>query len=487
MDYMTLRATPIWVSPLFFIGGKMFFSLKSDCYFRRYETIGHIIRPVVSIEEVVDECGSVFLDQLSYEPQEIDFLVNRLRGIFGEVELAELKNDAIEFYSRLASDGFLNTGNSLHEFKNDGFDYSTLNGRLAYQTFATQLEESSSHFLGEYFKDHPVLETFHVELTSKCNERCVHCYIPHENKNTEIDYHLMIQALNQCKELGVLTIIFSGGEPMLHPNFCDFLRYAKDLDFNVTILSNLTLLNESILEALMYRHASCVNVSLYSMDANVHDSITTVNGSFEKTKSNILRLIDNNVPVQINCPIMEQNKDSFHEVVKWGQSHKCSVITDYLIMARSDHSTDNLDNRLTVDDLPSVIKRLIESDVVFQSNVRGLQAEQTGISKIHAEDRVCGVGMSTLCMVAVGTVYPCAGWQQYDCGNLKENTLRQIWENSSQIKYLRSLRQKDFSKCMTCKDFDFCLMCMSRNSNENAAGDIFSIPQITCDAAHIHR
>lgn len=104
------------------------------------------------------------------------------------------------------------------------------------------------------------------------------------------------------------------------------------------------------------------------MDANVHDSITTVNGSFEKTKRNILRLIDNNVPVQINCPIMEQNKDSFHKVVKWGQSHKCSVITDYLIMARSDHSTDNLDNRLTADDLPSVIKRLIESDVVFQSS-----------------------------------------------------------------------------------------------------------------------
>lgn len=58
----------------------------------------------------------------------------------------------------------------------------------------------------------------------------------------------------------------------------------------------------------MYRHASCVNVSLYSMGANVHDSITTVEGSFEKTKANILQLLDNNVPVQINCPIMKQNQ-----------------------------------------------------------------------------------------------------------------------------------------------------------------------------------
>lgn len=465
----------------------MFFSLKSDCYFRRYETIGHIIRPVISIEEVVDECGAAFLEQLSYEPQDVDILAGRLETIFEDAEAAEIKNDAIEFYSRLANDGFLNMGESLHEFENAGFDYSTLNGRLAYQTFTTQLEESSSHFLGEYFKDHPFLETFHIELTSKCNERCVHCYIPHENKNTDIDYNLMLQALDQCKELGVLTVIFSGGEPMLHPIFCDFLHYAEDLDFNVTILSNLTLLNEKILEALMYRHASCVNVSLYSMDANVHDSITTVEGSFEKTKANILRLLDNNVPVQINCPIMKQNKESFYEVVKWGQDHKCSVITDYLIMARSDHSIGNLDNRLTADDLPSVIKNLIENDVVFQSNVRNQQMNHTAASQIHAEDRVCGVGMSTLCMVAAGTVYPCAGWQQYICGSLKENTLKQIWENSPQIKYLRSLRQKDFTKCMACKDFDYCLMCMSRNSNENPAGDIFTIPQITCDAAHIHR
>lgn len=465
----------------------MFFSLKSDCYFRRYETIGHIIRPVISIEEVVDECGSVFLEQLSYEPQGIDVLVNRLMGIFEGTEVAELKNDAIEFYSHLANDGFLNMSDSLHEFENAGFDYSTLNGRVAYQTFTTQLEESSSHFLGEYFKNHPFLETFHIELTSKCNERCVHCYIPHENKNTDIDYDLMIHALEQCRELGVLTVIFSGGEPMLHPNFCEFLRYAKDLDFNVTILSNLTLLNEQILEVLMYRHASCVNVSLYSMDANVHDAITTVRGSFDKTKANILKLLDNNVPVQINCPIMKQNKDSFYEVVKWGQAHKCSVITDYLIMARSDHSIENINNRLTAHDLSSVIKSLIENDVVFQSNVRNRQTDHVADSKSHAEDRVCGVGMSTLCMVAAGTVYPCAGWQQYICGDLRKSTLKEIWEKSPQIKYLRSLRQKDFTKCMECDDFDYCLMCMSRNSNENVDGDIFTIPQITCDAAHIHR
>lgn len=70
------------------------------------------------------------------------------------------------------------------------------------------------------------------------------------------------------------------------------------------------------------------------MYPEVHDEITKVRGSFIKTRDNILKLIDNNIPVQINCPIMKQNKNSFHQVIQWGQNNKCSVVTDYLIMAR---------------------------------------------------------------------------------------------------------------------------------------------------------
>ena len=181
----------------------MYFSLKSDCYFRRYGTIGHIIRPIISMEEVIDDCGAIFLEQLLYDPQEIDDIVDNLSKVFCDVEIADLKKDALEFYLGLAEDGFLNVSKTLQEFKNTGFEYSTLKGKLAHKTFKTQFEESSSQFLGEYFKDHPFLETFHIELTSKCSERCVHCYIPHEKKDTDIEFDLMKKALNQCKEMGV--------------------------------------------------------------------------------------------------------------------------------------------------------------------------------------------------------------------------------------------------------------------------------------------
>lgn len=462
----------------------MYYSLKSDCYFRKYGNIGYIVRPIVSVEEIVDESGALFINKLSYEPRHIDEIVSEICNDFDCDDVEKIKTDAINFFNGLVSDNFLNFAQKSEDFTKAGFDYSTLDGKLATNSIKPQLEESSSHFLSEYFMSNPFLDTFHIELTSKCNERCVHCYIPHENKTTIIDCDLMYNVLDQCKQMGVLTVIFSGGEPMLHPHFCDFLKYAKDLDFNVVVLSNLTLLTDEIIKALMYRHASCVNVSLYSMNMEVHDAITTIAGSFEKTKANIEKLIENNVPIQINCPIMKQNKDTFHTVVQWGQSHKCSVITDYLIMARSNRSTDNLKNRLTKDDLEVVIKKLLDTDVVFQSNVKSNFTEHN--APLSSDDKVCGVGMSTLCMVTNGDVFPCAGWQKYICGNIKQSSLKSIWNDSPQVNYLRRLRQSDFPKCVNCEDSNFCLMCMSRNSNENPNGDIFDIPQITCDAARIH-
>lgn len=463
----------------------MFWALKTDCYFRKYGEVGYIARPIIGLDEVVDENGAIFINQLQYEPKSIDEIVNGLLEIFSDVDSSELETDAVFFYEKLQEDGFLNCSETLNEFKSDGFDYSTLKGRMAYKDIHSQNEQATEIFLSEYSKEQPFLQNFHIELTSRCNERCIHCYIPNAEKTTDIEYHLMMDVLDQCKDMGVMSLVFSGGEPMLHPNFCDFLKRAKDLDFNVTVLSNLTLLNDDIIEALKYRHGACVNVSLYSMEADVHDAITTYKGSFEKTKNNILRLISNNIAVQINCPVMKQNKDSFQGVITWGQEHKCAVITDYAIMGRSDRTTDNLNNRLTKEDFKEVIEKIAENNVFFRLNLKseGVFAEY---NVADADKRVCGVGLSTLCMVSNGNVYPCAGWQQYVCGNLNDTPLCEIWDNSSELKYLRNLRLRDFEECVGCEDYCYCLMCVSRNYNESREGSIFDIPPITCESAHIY-
>lgn len=468
-----------------FGGYEVYYSLKSDCFFRRYGTIGHICRPIIGIEQIFDEYGCIFLECLGYSPLSLDEITNRiLQSLEGDE--VEVKKDADTFYSALYEDGFLNKGKTIEETKDAGFSYSTLKGRQ-YRDFSEKAKNSSASYLVEYSKKYPFLQTFHIELTSKCNERCIHCYIPHEKKDTDIEYDLMMDVLDQCKSLNVMNLIFSGGEAMLHPSFCDFLIRAKDLDFNVTVLTNLTLLNDDIIAALKYKHIAGVNVSLYSMDPQVHDSITCIKGSFQKTKSNILRLIYNNVPVQINCPIMTQNKTSFYEVIKWGQDNKCAVITDYIIMARYDRTNDNLENRLRKDDIKSVIEKIAEYSIPFQENIENNNGiAECRLGGAQPEERICGVALSTMCMVSNGNVFPCPGWQQYVCGNVRESSLKELWLNSKAINYLRTIRVKDFKKCVGCEDYEYCLMCVGQNYNESKDGSLFDIPQITCDAARIN-
>jgi radical SAM protein with 4Fe4S-binding SPASM domain len=90
-------------------------------------------------------------------------------------------------------------------------------------------------------------------------------------------------------------------------------------------------------------------------------------------------------------------------------------------------------------------------------------------------------------MVANGNIYPCAGWQDYVVGNIKETPLKEIWDNSPKVQYLRGLRKMDFPKCTNCADRGFCAMCMVRNANENPEGNPLKINEHFCKVAALNR
>jgi radical SAM protein with 4Fe4S-binding SPASM domain len=286
--------------------------------------------------------------------------------------------------------------------------------------------------------------------------------------------------------MGLLSLTLSGGEPMAHPLFCSFLSKAKEYDFSVNILSNLTLLNDEIIAEMKANRLSSVQVSLYSMKSEIHDDITQLRGSFGKTKASILKLIENDIPLQISCPTMKQNKNCYVDVLNWAYKHKIRAETDYIMMARSDRNTGNLDNRLSLDEVGQVINDIIGNNIKYQEEMKQADIEAADNRDI-SNDIVCGVCIDSLCMVANGNIYPCAGWQSYVCGNLREQSLRDIWENSPRVKYLRGLRKKDFPQCLSCQDKSFCAMCMVRNANENQKGDPLRINEHFCKVAKLNR
>jgi radical SAM protein with 4Fe4S-binding SPASM domain len=286
--------------------------------------------------------------------------------------------------------------------------------------------------------------------------------------------------------MGLLDLTLSGGELMLHKSFCDILCKKKDYDFSINIFSNLTLLNDEIIAEMKAIRLSSVQVSLYSMKPEIHDAITKLPGSFYKTRNAILRLIENGIPLQISCPMMKQNKNDYVDVLNWAHEHRVRVVTDYIMMARYDHTTGNLDNRLPPDEVEKVINVIIENDEGYQRELNSSDFEEHN-NRNRSNDIVCGVCVLSLCMVANGNIYPCPGWQDYVCGNLRKQSLKDIWGNSPKVKYLRSLHKKDFPKCLTCTDKAFCTMCMVRNANEAPDGNPLHINKHFCKVAALNR
>ena len=181
---------------------------------------------------------------------------------------------------------------------------------------------------------------------------------------------------------------------------------------------------------------------------------------------------------------MKANKEGYDKVMRYAESMKMKSQTDYVMMAQSDLDTSNLSQRLSLKETEKVIRDIIYYDTDYKEST--LQQEPISAIPIeeYADMPLCGAGINDLCITVNGDVYPCAGWQNFIVGNVFQQSLKDIWENSPKLKEIRTIRQKDFPKCLTCEARDYCNMCLVRNYNESN-GDMFKINQHFCDVAFL--
>lgn len=101
----------------------------------------------------------------------------------------------------------------------------------------------------------------------------------------------VIEILQQFRAMNGLKVVFSGGEILLHANLFEILEECKRLNLMILLQSNLLSLTEANLKKIKELDVFNVQVSLYSTDEQIHESITRRKGSFERTKRNIEMLV----------------------------------------------------------------------------------------------------------------------------------------------------------------------------------------------------
>ena len=472
----------------------MLIMIREGFFFRKYEKFGYITNKILMKERVVNETGAIIFSALSKTPREFKDIIIDISNYFSEVP-DDFEKDIIDFLSIMEQDEFIVTGDNLKEIEikeqklnsSNKFVYDHDKGVNGLNIIRSNV--SSGDYLNNYFKNNPCLLSLQLEITSLCNERCIHCYIPHGNKIKKMDYSLFKKIIEQANDLGVINIGISGGEPLMHDRFCDFIDFLKNYDFSIRLLSNLTLLGDKEIKCIKNSN-SLVAVSLYATNPIIHDSITKLQGSCDRTMSSIQKLIDNNISVVINCPIMKENVNEVEHVLEWGSKNTIKVVTDPTMMARCDGTTDNLDHRATQKDIEYVIDKIIKNDDVYKKHITEFKSIINKNKKSReekAEEILCGACFSSASVTVEGDVNPCAGWQNYKLGNLKDTKLRDIWTGGKAIDYIRKLRRADFPKCLDCEDEAFCSICMARNYNESLTNDPLEINEYMCKVARVNR
>src|SRR6201988_2574775 len=82
-----------------------------------------------------------------------------------------------------------------------------------------------------------------LDLTYRCNERCVHCYLDHDDHG-EMTTAEIRHLLDEMAEAGVFILTLSGGEIFLRRDFFEILEHARRLMFCVKLKTNAVLIRE---------------------------------------------------------------------------------------------------------------------------------------------------------------------------------------------------------------------------------------------------
>jgi len=357
-----------------------------------------------------------------------------------------------------------------------------------------------SHLL-QFSKDKKPVIVWNMIRT--CNLNCIHCYS--QSKNIEYNDELTLEEgkafIDDASAFGSPVMLFSGGEPLMHPHFLDLCFYAKSKGMRAVISTNGTLITKELASELKKVGLSYVGISLDGLEA-VHDKFRGKKGAFRDAISGINNAREAGIKVGLRFTINKRNAQEipgifrlleeedipracFYHLVYAGRGTKLidedlsleetrQTVDTILELTKEIYSKDNNKEILTVDnhaDGPYIyLKLLREGKKEEAENVMSLLKMNGGNSS--------GVGIG--CVSWDGEVYADQFWRYYSFGNVKERKFSDIWTDTSDplMKQLKDKKAYVKGRCRNCKWLDVCNGNF-RVRSEAKEGDLWS-PDPAC-------
>lgn len=339
----------------------------------------------------------------------------------------------------------------------------------------------------------PLLDRLDLELTERCNNNCLHCSInlpadDGEAKKRELGTAALQGILAAAANLGVLTVRFTGGEPLLREDFQELYLFARRLGLKVLLFTNARLLTPELADLLARTPPlEPLEVTVYGLRRESYEAVTRVPGSFAEFWRGIELLLDHRIPFVVKGALLLPNRGELADLEAWAATlpamdkpPQFAALFD--LRGRRDCQEKNRlikALRPTPEEGLAVFKRHGES---YRREMREFCSRFLG----PPGDRLfaCGAGQA-VCVDAYGVLQPCLSLRHpqvtYD---LQKGSLSDALTNffPGLLEKARAANPDYLARCARCFLHGLCEQCPAKSWSEHGVLD--TPVEYLCQVAH---
>ena len=340
-----------------------------------------------------------------------------------------------------------------------------------------------------------LLKRLDIDLTERCNNGCIHCYINRpaddlEALSRELSAEEVIDILHEAASLGCFTVRLTGGEPLLRDDFDEIYISARKLGLAVIVATNATLITPER-AALFARIPPLekIEVSLYGMTQETYEAVSGISGSYDAAMRGLHLLVTRQIPLVVITAFFPSLRDEEEEIValarsglRWlDQSSSYTMLLDL----RGRRDSEGKNRRIHKLRLPpeEAMRFFLRKKKDYLQEMREFCSkflEPPG-DKLFS----CGAGVKTGCVDAFGGFQLCLLLRHPDSVyDLKSGSLKDaLMEFVPRIRDMRAKNAVYLVRCARCFLKSLCGQCPAKSWVEH--GTLDSPVRYLCDLAQI--
>lgn len=321
-----------------------------------------------------------------------------------------------------------------------------------------------------------------IEITHDCALKCIYCSSSAEHPSPigELSLDEVKSIIDEAKKCGAKEVSLSGGEPLLHPQIFEILKYAGDMGFKILLYTSGVIFNNSeecisVSEELwkrikdFTRENIIVIFDLQGPNSEIVDRLMGVEGAFQIIEESINNAVKCGLECQAHMVPMVPNYKYIFSVADFAELKGLKKLS-FLRFVPQGRGLENVDSLLLSPkqfyELQFILLRLLNDEKLGRRKMSfrlGHPIDFLFLISTCQEIKPCRGGKDAPLVLPNGDVHMCPAWKNLKhlkAGNIREKSLSDIWENSSFYKKFRKFasdpKEKIRGKCKDCPYLIYC-------------------------------